>query len=227
MALLALLLLLVLAPPAAAAADREVRSLGEVRAVREDLRLRVERAGVVTFDRVLVEDCGPFCSADRLVLRDLDRDGVAEVVARVFTGGASCCVAGTIVTGTGAVLRRDFGRTGVRVADDGDLVTADRRLDGAFASTAGSATPVLVLRLRGGRLVDVTDAARARRDAERLWRAWRRVPRADRRFAAGVLAAWAADRYRLGARRSALRVLRRELPALAGRIDRRLRALGY
>jgi hypothetical protein len=131
---------------------------------------------------------------DNFRLRDLDGDGVAEVVARVFTGGASCCVAGTIVTGTGAVLRRDFGRTGVRVADDGDLVTADGRLDGAFASTAGSAMPVLVLRLRDGRLVDVTDRARARRDAERLWLAWRSVPRADRRFAAGVLAAWAADR---------------------------------
>lgn len=258
LAVLALLLV-----PASATAERveERASLGDVQATLSyevaehdgfehyrDLRLVVRRAGAVVHDapveiaRGVV--CEGFCRPADVVagrrsvlVRDLDADGVPDAVVRLFTGGAYCCVVGVVVRPGAGVLRRDFGSAGFRLGTDGLFVTADRRFDFAFGPHAASAMPVQLLRVRGGRFVDVTRAegrVRVRRDAAALWRSWRSVVRRGQaRHAAGILAAWAADRYRLGARRSALRTVRAQ--ARRGRVarsfprtlDRRLRAWGY
>jgi hypothetical protein len=232
-------LLLLIAPAVAQAAPRaETAEAGGVRATLhyevsrssddleqvKGLRLVVERDGAVVHDAPVTvrgEPCEAFCGpANRFVkkrsvgVRDLDRDGVPEVLVQLFTGGAHCCVVAVVWRAGGPLLERAFGSVGYRLREDGLFVGGDRRFDGAFAPHAGSAQPVQLLRLRGGRFTDVTAAegrTRVRRDAENLWRAWRRAVRNRQgRWAGGVLAAWAADRYRLGARRSALRTLRRE-----------------
>jgi hypothetical protein len=140
-------------------------------------------------------------------------------------------------------VERNWGEPGYRVKNVGgrgtsELVTADPRFAYAFSAFAFSGFPVRVLRFRDDRLVNVTRGLRrvVRADARRWMRGYRRMPR--RYEPQGVLAAWAADRYLLGRRRSALRFVRRavrsgKLRSMPGRgtfphrLDRKLRRWGY
>jgi hypothetical protein len=113
---------------------------------------------------------------------------------------------------------RDWGDPGYRLRDvtgDGlpEFVTADDRFAYAFGSYAESGLPLLVLSYRGGAFENVTKAvpAQVRRDARKWKKIYERVKRG--RFSLGVLAAWTADQYTLGHRRSANRFLARELRA--------------
>jgi hypothetical protein len=233
-ALLAALVLLAVPGPAFAAPVEERAALGATHATLAydrdgyevtGMTLTVARGGEVAVDGLLaLEGCEePFClpggvgsSSVRVV--DLDGDGEPEVLLDVFTGGAHCCVATRLLRWDGsgyAAADHDWRDPGYRLRDlEGDgapeLVSADARFAYRFASFAGSAMPVAVWGLREGRLTEVTQdhLDLVRRDAARWLRIWR-GRRGDRgREALGVLAAWAADEYRLGHRAQVRRHLR-------------------
>jgi hypothetical protein len=192
-----------------------------------DLRLAVDRAGARVFDAPLdLGSCeepycmpgGEFADDGGIKVRDLDADGEPEVIADVFTAGAHCCVASEILrwNGTGyAVQERNWADVGYTLKDtDGDgtpeFKTADTRFAYAFSSFADSRFPIRILSYRAGVFDDVTRANRPliRKDAKRLKREYRR--RRGDGYSLGVLAAWTADQYLLGNRRTANRYLRAE-----------------
>ena len=222
------------------------------------LHLTVQRDGTTVFDApARTADCvEPFCvpggglQGPSVRVADLDGDGPPDVLLDLFTGGAHCCVESELIalSADGRVRRfqHGWGDAGYRLSDlDGDglaeFVSADDRFAYAFTAYAFSALPVQVLSFRGDRFADVTASypGRVRADARRWRRAYRKA-HADA-FPQGVLAAWAADRYRLGDRREALRFVRAQarhgkLRAAIGerrarrfpaKLDRLLRRWGY
>jgi len=228
------------------------------------LRLAVIRAGQPVFDAPLaVKGCEePYCAPiaalpggpgagarDGLTVTDLDGDGEPEVVADLFTGGAHCCLVSRVLRWTGATyaaVDHVWGDPGYRLRDvDGDgrpeFVTGDDRFAYAFAAYAASFFPVQILRFDAGRWVDVTGTAPKliRTEVKRYKKTYLRLRRG--RDSLGVLAAWAADEYRLGHKKMVGRFLRSELRAgrLRGwpgnpqrrafirTLERRLKAWGY
>jgi hypothetical protein len=158
-----------------------------------------------------------------IATRDLDGDGEPEVLVALYSGGAHCCTISTIwgfdaATGAYTRLRHNWLDAGYRLRDvgrDGTLEfdSRDARFAFAFAPYAFSWLPVQVYRWRDGKLVDVTRKfpKLLRRDAKRAFRTYRRVRREKDANVRGVLAGYAADKYRLGQRRRANRALRRAL----------------
>jgi hypothetical protein len=262
------------AAPAAAAPVTEVAGSGQVLAALSydqsrqgysGLRVTVARAGRVLVGQALPTGCGadpcPVAPAHRAAgrrsvnVRDLDRDGEPEAIVDLFTGGAHCCTVSFIwsfdaATGGYRRLRHNWLDAGYRLVDLGrdrslELRSRDARFAYAFSSYAESYLPVRVLRFRRGKLADVSRRfpRLLRADARSALRLYRRH-RGGRINVRGMLAAYAADRYRLGSRRAARRTLFRALrrgdlgPAFAfdtgpfgrayiGRLDRFLRRLGY
>jgi hypothetical protein len=253
---------------APAAARTESASSGPVTATFsftrvDDLRYRhlhltVQRDATTVFDRpVRIRDCQePFCvpggglEGPSVRVADLDGDGPPDVLLDLFTGGAHCCVESELValSADGSVrrLQHGWGDSGYRLSDlDGDgiaeFVSADDRFAYAFTAFAYSALPLQVLSFRDGRFLDITGAfpARVRADARRWRRAYRHA-KVDG-FPQGVLAAWAADRSRLGDKARALDFVRaqgrrgklraamgeRRAARFAARLDRVLRRWGY
>jgi hypothetical protein len=256
---------------ASAAPKTETASAGDVTATYTyrdagggkwaDMRLTVTRGGVTAFDAV-PEVSGrfgceaPYCAPAGLGTRpslrvlDVDGDGEPEVIVDLFTGGAHCCVVAEILRWTGAAYATaarnfaDFGYTLDPPAAPGapaTFVTGDARFAYAFASFADSAFPVRLLTYVGGSWHDVTrdHPESLRADAARWAKSYHRRRSGSRSL--GVLAAWAADEYRLGHQAQVHRFLRNELRA--GRLrgdrywprgkayisvlERRLRAWGY
>jgi hypothetical protein len=223
----------------------------------ENLRLSILRNGTQVYDApVSTSDCQePYCApggfGDRrsVAIGRLDGDRTRDVVVDLFTGGAHCCTVSQLVlqrAGGWVTDEHNWGDPGYRLGDpnhDGrrEFVTADDRFAYAFTAYAFSGLPVRILSYRHGRFRDVTDRYRhrVRVDARRWWRSYHRAP-ADE-YPQGVLAAWAADQYRLSRRHEALRYVRRQarhgkLRAAMGksraarwpdRLDRRLRRWGY
>lgn len=222
--------------------------------------LTITRGGQVAFDgpigrRLCGSDGGRFCgpvgaigdaAGKSLTVADLDGSGEPQVVVELYSGGAHCCSYSTIArwTGSGYVLSsRNWGDPGFRIADLGgdgrpEFISADDRFAYAFASYAASGLPLQILRYRAGRFEDVTGQfpARIGKDAAIWWHDYRSTR--GQAEARGLIAAWAADRYRLGGRASALRTLRRAAAGgdlggrrsarrFVGTLDRRLRAWGY
>ncbi len=254
---------LVLAAPAYAEPVSEKVSSGVVTAEftyerdgkrYSDFHLKVVRDGLTLVDRAVgpgcpEEPCGVVPSGiaakqDSVRLRDLDADREPEVIVDLFTGGAHCCAFSTIYTfeeGTGkyARVRRNWRDAGYRIQDVGrdgtvELRSRDARFGYAFSSYAESYLPIQYFRLGEGRLTDVTPSYRRwlRADARKALRLYQRVRERDVNVG-GILAAYAADRYRLGergaARRTLLRAVRRgEVePAYVKRVDRFLKRIGY
>jgi hypothetical protein len=249
--------------PAAAHAETKVARSGAVEArlswreagameVR-NLRLRVVREGARAYDaRVRTGECGGSscrpAGEEPLRVTDLDGDAEPEVVLDVFSGGAHCCVVTRVLDWTGTeygLVDRNFRDAGYELRDlDGDGVpefrSADARFAYSFSSYATSGMPLQALRLRSGRFEDVTAAfpELIRRDAGEWERRYRSRRNRSDGEQLGVLAAWAADRYRLGERAAMLGFLRAELAAgrlrgpeggrrYVSRLDRFLRRLGY
>jgi hypothetical protein len=169
-----------------------------------------------------------------VAVRDLDADGEPEILVDLWTGGAHCCSwtrvyrwDGTAYTSTAAF----WGDLDYRLEDLGDggldLVSGDDRFAYAFSSFAGSGFPLRIWSYRAGRLVDVTAAHRplVQRDAARWWR-WGALARRQRYESGGVLAAWAADEFRLGKGPAAISWLRRHHLYPKG-LAPFLRRLGY
>lgn len=266
---LAAVFAVVLVAAAPAAATTQTTSSGPVSATFrfhrvDDLRYRhlhltVTLDGQTVFDRrVRTRDCTePFCipgggrTGPSVRIADIDGDGPPDVILDLFTGGAHCCVESEIValSDSGAGIRRvehGWGDPGYHLTDiDGDgvgeFLTGDDRFAYAFAAYAFSALPIQILSFRGDRFRDVTSEhlANVRDDAKRLRRGYRATRARD--YPQGVLAAWAADQYRLGQRHAALKFVRAQarrgkLRAAMGprrakrfprRLDRQLRRWGY
>jgi hypothetical protein len=237
-ALLAVLALAASSGTALAGPVEESASLGETRAAFSydkdeyeytGMWLTVSRAGEVVHDEpVRVSECeeplcmpGGFEDRRSLSVADLDGGGEPEVLLDVFTGGAHCCVATQVLRWDGTGYRtaernwRDPGYEVEDISGDGvpELRSADARFAYRFASFAGSAMPVAIWRFQDGTFVDVTEAfpAVVERDADRWLRVWRGRRGKRDRESLGVLAAWAANEYRLGHRAEVRRQLRTAL----------------
>jgi hypothetical protein len=215
------------------------------------MKLTITRAGAVAYDGVAsTKECeNPYCapagvvSGTSLKVADLDGDGEPEVLVDLYTGGAHCCTVTEVLRfdGTGyAVTKRNFADFGYTL-DGATFVTGDPRFAYAFASFADSAFPVQLLSFgaAGWRDVTKTQPATLTADAARWLKEYKQRRSGTR--ALGVLAAWVADEYRLGAKRKADKYLAAE--ARAGRLKadqgwprgktyistlkRRLKAWGY
>lgn len=220
-ALAAALLALLAAAPAAAGAETRTAQAGGVRAalVSDDQtpsfvpRLRVERGATVFEDEpARCGEDGTFCESpypeeEALSVRDLDADGEPEVVLSLYSRGAHCCVRGVVYRWDGATYvatSRSFADADFRLRDLGDggaveWVTRDARFAYVFGGFGDSRFPVRVLHWAAGAWSDVSRGYRAelRRDARRHWRTYLSFRRRDY-DCEGVLAAWMADKVRLG-----------------------------
>lgn len=182
-----------------------------------NVRITVTRAGSTILDRVKVRDAGtgdPTTSGPTLLaVTDLNGDGEPEVLLDLYSGGAHCCVFTRIYQFDVAYtdytwIEHGWGNYPYDLADlDGDglpeFSSADDRFAYAFAAFAFSIPPVQIWQYRAGAMSDVTPGFRAsiKRDARKWWKLYkkeRRKPIAKRTDLRGILAAWAADKYRLG-----------------------------
>ncbi|WP_051222197.1 hypothetical protein [Conexibacter woesei] len=181
-------------------------------------QLWVVRGGV-RYDLTIADICEEGCvlSADSrafpsiLKVADLDGDGEPEVLVDTFSGGAHCCLTTRVEVWDGTGYRShdvQWGDVEYTLKDaDGngtqELVGSDPRFAYAFSSYADSGFPVLVYNLVGGRPVDTTKKYPKLIEHDAFH--WRGDVRAARRGAdvRGILAAYAADEYRLGRGRNA------------------------
>jgi hypothetical protein len=248
----------------AAQADTIVREQGAVRATlaaspvpgafgryRAD-NLEIVRGGQTLFDAVPdPRGCeSVLCSPLDLRVRDLDGDGEPEVIYRADSGYPQCCVITQVywllADGSRYVtIDHDFGRGFVLKQLGSDPGTEFVSSDVAFVqfrvASGNEALPLSIWRYERLRFTDVTRRfpRQLRREAREFWQGYLKVRR-DRDGAwVSQVAGWAADRYRLGRRAEALRVLGREADraymrgtTLPGRkfiryIDTYLRQNGY
>jgi hypothetical protein len=134
----------------------------------------------------------------------------------------------------------NFGDPGFRLKDlDGDgrpeWVTGDDAFAYTFTAYAFSGLPVQILRYSAGTFSDVTNGfpAQIQTDAVRWLKRYRHARHAKDGTQLGVLAAWAADEYRLGRRAQALSYLHSEArkgfvkARFVRRLDHFLRKRGY
>jgi hypothetical protein len=197
------------------------------------LHLTIAQSGSVLYDSpVQSKTCGKFCApgatgakASSVQVIDLDHTGQPNVILNLFTGGAHCCSVAQIFTFdpgtmTYAETEHDFGDPGARVQDlnhDGhfEFVTADDRFAYAFTDFAASGLPLQILTFTGSRFQDVTDSYRAliRKDAATWLKAFRQLDHGHDIDSVGVIAAWAADEYRLGKVAAANRFLHQQAKA--------------
>jgi hypothetical protein len=250
---------------APASAEEQTATSGDVTAVFsfdqpedyqwENLHLTITHAGQVAYDApVTARNCDePYCApagadkAKSVRVQDLDGDGRPEVILDLYWGGAHCCYLAQLFTDTaGAYHQRatqNFGDFGYRLKDlDGDglpeFVGSDFRFDYEFTAFAFSGSPIRVYDWHNGSFRQITRRFHSaiRADAAMWMHRYRRARRADE--PQGVLAAWAADEYRLGHRAAALRFIRKvirvgKLSTMPRRqtfvhhLDRVLRQWGY
>jgi hypothetical protein len=197
------------------------------------LHLTIAQSGSVLYDQPVSSkacgtDCGPGATgtkASSVHVIDLDDIGQPNVVLDLYTGGAHCCSVEQVFTfdpGTMTYTKaeRDFGDPGARIADlnhDGhfEFVTADDRFAYAFTDFAASGLPLQILTFSGSRFQDVTDSypALIRKDATAWLKAFKGMARGHYADSVGVIAAWAADEYRLGRSASANRFLHQQAKA--------------
>jgi len=183
----------------------------------------------------------PLPGRDAVAVSDLDADGEPEVVVQLYSGGAHCCFATRVywwdaANATYVSVRRESQDAAFRLRDpdrDGrrELVGSDARFAYRFGGYGESRFPVQVLRHAQGELSDVTREypGLLRADVRRHLRTYRRFRRQGSDVE-GVLAAYMADKARLGEAAAGWRVVRAamrrdELKPGGERYVRRLRRL--
>jgi hypothetical protein len=197
------------------------------------LRLTIAQSGTVLYDQpVSATGCGSSCApgavgtkASAVHVIDLDHTGQPNVVLDLFTGGAHCCSIEQVFTfdpGTNTYVKAEhnFGDPGARIEDlkhDGhfEFVTADDAFAYAFTDFAASGLPLQILTFSGGRFSDVTQSypALIRKDATTWLRIFKRMAHDHYQDSVGIIAAWAADEYRLGKVAAANRYLHQQAGA--------------
>lgn len=189
----------------------------ELDSIYSRVRLRIAGPGgaalSTTLAQVKCEQCpaaGPnlLAGGSPLTVRDLDADGVPEVLLDLYTGGAHCCSVSLIFRRAGATYVRSvawWGNPGYRLADldrDGrpEFLTADDTFGYLFTSWASSGEPLLVLRYERGKLADITRSfpRQVQADADRYWKAARQQLKDPGGETRGLLSAWAASMANLG-----------------------------
>jgi hypothetical protein len=208
------------AGPAAAQAKTETDTEGQVKASFsytsnkdktqfKNLKLDIERNGALLLRTTLpkYKDFWPGGAVDNssVDVRDLDGDGEPEVLVKLYSGGANCCLSALVyryraATNGYSPLRFDTGHYGFNVKNldrkgPPEIVTNDVRFQGAFNTvTADQRAPIRILRLKGGRLANVTREfpGELRKDIRQLKKDYPQYVRmkANRR---GILATLAAD----------------------------------
>ena len=200
------------------------------------------------------EDEGLHCEQPRvyegheyLIVRDIDADGEPEVIVDLFSGGAHCCSILTLYRWDEAAqayasFKYNFGDPGFVLRDvenDGkvEFESADPRFAFAFGSFAESRFPVQIFEFKAGDLEDVTlrYPDLIREDAREHRKAFGEM-RAEGAHGRGALAAFLADKYRLGEASQGRRQVRRLVkrgglkPAerrFLRKLPRRLKRWGY
>jgi hypothetical protein len=197
------------------------------------LHLSIAQAGSVLYDQpVSSEACGKYCApgatgtkASSVQVIDLDHVGQPNVILSLFSGGAHCCSLQQIFTFDPGTMtygetEYDFGNLGARIEDlkhDGhfEFVTADNRFAYEFTDFAASGLPLQILTFTGSRFQDVTDSypALIRKDAASWLKDYGEVDHGKDIDSVGIIAAWAADEYRLGKAGAAKRFLNQQAKA--------------
>ena len=246
------------AGPAAAEAKTETDSQGAVKASfsytsnkartqYKGLRVDIERGGALLLRTTLPRYKGfwPGGALDNssVAVRDLDADGEPEVLVKLYSGGANCCLSVLIyryrpATNGYSPVRLDTGNYGYNLKNldrkgPPELVSNDVRFQGAFGTvTANQRAPIRILRLEKGRLANVTASfpAEVRKDLRQLRKDYPRYVRgkANRR---GILAAIVADQLTLNDSDGVVRTFQRiELVygrEFSGRLKNFLARRGY
>lgn len=201
------------------------------------LHLTIARAGAVLYDQaVRSQTCGKYCAPGAIGARassvhviDLAHTGEPNVVLDLYSGGAHCCSIEQVftfhpATNSYAKTERNFGDPGERIEDlshDGhfEFVTADDAFAYTFTDYAASGLPIQILTFSAGRFHDVTNhyPALIRKDATTWLKAFKGMARDHYSDSVGVIAAWAADEYRLGKSAAANRFLHQQ--ARAGHLN--------
>ncbi|HXD63467.1 MAG TPA: hypothetical protein VNV17_02560 [Solirubrobacteraceae bacterium] len=197
------------------------------------LHLTIAQSGSVLYNAAVTSKaCGKFCAPgatgakeSSLQIIDLDHIGQPNVILNLYSGGAHCCSLQQLFTFdpgtmTYAETEYDFGDPGARIEDlnhDGrfEFVTADDRFAYAFTDFAASGLPLQILTFTGSRFQDVTDSypALIRKDAATWLKTFKQIDHGHDIDSVGVIAAWAADEYRLGKAAAANRYLHQQAQA--------------
>jgi hypothetical protein len=174
-------------------------------------RLRIRRAGQISFDQMLDAEIG-ICRSHEggLKVQDLDGDQEPEVVLDLFSGGAHCCGFSQIYHYNADTKRYSpviqfWGHTDQSNLQDLDgdgipeFASFDSRFAYRFASFADSGFPLQVWQYRQGSMVDVTRnfPQRVYSDAYLYWNLYIEARQTGREVK-GLLAAYLADKYLLG-----------------------------
>lgn len=166
-----------------------------------------------------------------LLVRDVDGDSEPEVLVELFTGGAHCCSVLRLykwdpAAGAYTSIKYNWGDPGFTLRDvEGDgkveFVSADQRFAFAFGSFAESRFPIQVYEFVDGDFNDVSARypALIRADAREQWKTYKLMKREGADFRS-ALAAYLADKLRVGEGKKASRQVRRALAPLT-RADRR------
>jgi hypothetical protein len=183
-----------------------------------DLRLTITRGGHRLYGAAVRNAaCGDLCWPDRLRVVDAQADGEPDVLLDLYSGGAHCCYVTEVFrydrAGNGyTMLLQDWGDPGyslrhIDASKPYEFVSGDDRFAYEFTAYAFSGLPLLVMRLEGGRFVDVTRSypALIASDAASWWKDY--LENRSGRTGLGFLAAWAADEYNLGKEASATSTL--------------------
>ena len=201
------------------------------------LTLTVFRSGRAVFSEPLCAgaSCEPSTFRGALDVRNVFGDPQPEVLVGLYTGGAHCCFATEIVifaSGAWRTIHHDWGDLGYRGQwHEGRywFITGDDRFAYAFTDFADSAFPMAVWTIDGaGHLVNAT---RQRPDlvaanAATLWKGYLQDKTTKKTDVRGVLAAWCADEYLLGAASSCDSTLQAALKAGLLRIGVHLAGFG-
>jgi hypothetical protein len=183
--------------------------------VFKNVRLTIIRKGTIAFqglvprypgrERLPVNPAG-YGERQSVFVRDLDGDGDPEVRLDLFWGGAHCCFWTDVYRHAGSsylMSHHFFGDAGYRLADMNhdsrpEFLSGDYRFGYAFTAFAFSPFPIQLWSYKAGRFGDVTRRypEQIRRDAVHWWGRLGSFHRSAYPNG-GLLAAWAADQYRL------------------------------
>lgn len=197
------------------------------------LQLSISRNGTVDYTgAVRAAGCGSRCAIipaskhySPLHVLNVDGSGTPEVVLDVYTGGAHCCsvmqVFSRSASGTWHSSQRNFGDYGAKLEKLGGrgyrFVTGDDRFAYAFTDYAESGLPLQIFSWKGGHFTDVTHRypKLIARDAARWLKLYKAQAHGSPAWgdSVGLIAAWAADEYRLGHQAAARRYLNAQAAA--------------